>query len=105
MKRRRLLLAGGALLAAAAAPAFSQAPKLRRIAFLHPARHSGTQAEAFESFRAGLKELGDIEGRDISIEATWAEDRAGRLPSLAAAIGAREADGLVTATTAAVAGL
>jgi putative ABC transport system substrate-binding protein len=103
MKRRRLLLAGGALLAAAAAPAFSQAPKLRRIAFLHPARRSGTQAEVFESFRAGLKELGYIEGRDISIEATWADDQTERLPSLAAAIVARKPEVLVTATTAGVA--
>ena len=103
MKRRRLLLAGGGWLAAAAVPAFPQAPKLRRIAFLHPARQAGTQAEAFESFRAELKELGYVEGRTISIEATWAEDHPERLPSLAAAIVARKPDVVVTATTAGVA--
>lgn len=104
MKRRALLLAGGACFAVAATTAFSQAPKVRRIAFLHP----GTQqaiGPQFDAFRSALKALGYVEGRDISIDTRWGEDRAERLPALAAEVVARNPEVIVSATSAAVATL
>jgi ABC-type uncharacterized transport system substrate-binding protein len=104
MKRRMLLLAGGAWLAAAVVPALPQAPKLRRIAFLHPGSYERRQLY-FEAFRTALKELGYVEGRDIAIEARWAEQKLERLPALAAEVVASKPDVIVTATSAAVTAL
>ena len=57
----------------------------------------------FETFRTTLKSLGHAEGRDILIEARWAEDRTGRLPELARDLAALQPAVLVTSSSAAVA--
>src|SRR5207248_2709542 len=100
--RRRLLLAGGGLLFVAAAPAFSQGAKLRRVAFVHPAREASMRP-LLDAFRSSLRDAGYVEGRDVSIETAFAEDRTHSLPALAAAVVARRPDVIVTATSAAVA--
>jgi putative ABC transport system substrate-binding protein len=102
MKRRALLFAGGAWLAQAAAPSFSQPAKLRRIAFVNPGSHAGFRTH-FEAFRNALKELGYVEGRDISIEASWADDDTARLTKLAAEVVESNPDVIVTATSAGIA--
>ena len=102
MKRRALLVAGGGLLAAIAAPAFSQSQKsVRRIAFVHPGTRVGFQF-LFDTFRAGLRDLGYVEGRDISIDPRWAEGRTDLLASLAAEAVAQNPAVIVTATSAGV---
>ena len=45
---------------------------------------SGFWAEMFTAFRQGLGEVGYSEGRNMAIEALWAEDHYDRLPALAA---------------------
>ena len=45
---------------------------------------SGFWAEMFTAFRQGLDEVGYSEGRNMAIEALWAEDHYDRLPALAA---------------------
>jgi putative ABC transport system substrate-binding protein len=52
----------------------------RRIGYLD----SGTIAPATEAFRAGLRELGYVEGQDLLIEYRSAEGNIERLPALAA---------------------
>jgi putative ABC transport system substrate-binding protein len=49
-----------------------------------------------EAFRAGLRELGYQEGRDIVIEFRWAEGRYERLPALFAEMVRRNVDVIVT---------
>jgi hypothetical protein len=69
------------LLAALVAPE-SQAGAGYRIGFLglsSPADYAANLA----AFRQGLRDLGYEEGRNISIEYRWAEDRYQRLPALA----------------------
>jgi len=103
MKRRALLAAGGALLAAAAARSFAQNTKSpRRIAFIHPGAQAGFEY-LFDSFRAELKRLGYVEGRDLVIDVRWGETRPERLAPLAAEIVALNPAVIVTATSAGVA--
>jgi putative ABC transport system substrate-binding protein len=103
MKRRALLVASGGLLAATAARVLSQPQKsVRRIAFVHPGTRSGIQY-LLDIFRVSLRDLGYIEGRDISIDPRWAEDRLDLLESLAAEAVAQKPVVIVTATSAAVA--
>lgn len=103
MRRRAILLASGAGVVLAAAESFAQVPIApRRIAFVHPAREARFQAQ-FNAFRSGLRDLGYAEGRDVSIEATWANDETGRLPQLAVEVVARKPAVIVTGTSAAVA--
>jgi putative ABC transport system substrate-binding protein len=84
MKRRAFLgtLAGGLLAAPLAAEAL-QPGKVWRIGFLG----AGTLASfgpGIEALRLGLRDHGYVEGRNITIEYRWAENRYDRLPELAA---------------------
>ena len=103
MKRRALLVGGGAALLAAATGSFAQNPvAARRIAFVHPGTQAGF-AHLFDTFRAELKSLGYVEGRDLSIEVRWGEGRIDQIGSLAAEVVALNPAVIVTATSAGVA--
>jgi putative ABC transport system substrate-binding protein len=58
---------------------------------------SQMQAERLAAFRDGLRTLGYVEGRNITIEYRWAEGRFERLPELASELVARNVDVIVTA--------
>ena len=60
-----------------------QALKVHRIGYLS-ASVRATHAPSFEAFQLGLRELGYIEGKNIIIEARFAEGQAERLPELVA---------------------
>ena len=82
--RRRLLIAAG--LAALAAPlraAAQQQGKLWRIGFMGSGSHSAA-AKHFDALRAALRDLGYVEGKNLVIEARWAEGKFERLPGFAA---------------------
>jgi putative ABC transport system substrate-binding protein len=102
VKRRALLLAGGAWLASAATRSLSQAQKVRRIAILLPGSQAGYWSR-FDAFRAELKRLGYVEGRDISLEIRWGDDRTEGLRALAAELVALNPDVIVTGSSAAIA--
>jgi putative ABC transport system substrate-binding protein len=75
-----------ALLAIGAAPLAAhaqQSAKIRRIGLLSPFSPSAT-AVWHQAFRLGLRDLGWVEGKNISIEYRYAEGRNDRLPDLAA---------------------
>jgi len=97
MNRRKLLtlLSFGVL--AGALPALAQQKgKAWRIGFLGSASPSGAPADRMEALRAGLRDLGYVEGKNIVIEYRWAEENYGRLPQLAAELVHLKVDVIVT---------
>ena len=83
-KQRRRTLA--ALCAGAFAPltSFAQQPsKVWRIGYLSPGTEA-SQAPRVAAFRAGLRELGYIEGKNLIIDFRWADGKLDRLPDQAA---------------------
>jgi putative ABC transport system substrate-binding protein len=103
MKRRRALLAAsGAWLFAAMARSFAQGSKsLRTIAILIPGTQTGYRSRV-DAFRNELTRLGHVEGRDVTFETRWAEDRTEKLASLAAELAASRPAAILTATSAGV---
>ena len=94
--RRKLLVAIGAGALAAPLALFAQQPaKVYRIGFLGAASASGS-AKWVEAFRAGLRDLGYLEGKNIAIEFRWAEGKYERLPELASDLVRLKIDVLVT---------
>jgi len=95
MKRREFItLAGGALAWPLAARA-QQAKRIARIGlFLPPPRNLEV-----ETFLAGLRDLGWVEGDNIHVEYRDADGDNDRLPALATELVALDVDVLVTATT------
>jgi putative tryptophan/tyrosine transport system substrate-binding protein len=83
---RRTFLAGtGAVLLAAPLVAQAQPARLPRIGFLAAGSPSDPRIQRFlQAFQQGLRELGYVDGQNISIEYRWAEGKYDRLPSLAA---------------------
>ena len=75
-------LAVGALLPSRSADA-QKARGMHRIGWLSPAS-AGDGLPNLEALRAGLRELGYVQGQNITIEARWADGRSERLPELAA---------------------
>ena len=69
-----------------------------RIGWLSPAP-SATGASELEALRSGLGQLGYVEGRNITIEARWADGNAARLPRLARELVELNVDVICTATT------
>jgi ABC-type uncharacterized transport system substrate-binding protein len=88
-------LAAGALLVARSADA-QTASGMRRIGWLSPAS-AAIDLRALEALRAGLRELGYVEGQNIKIESRWADGRSERLPQLAAELVRLPVDVLCTA--------
>lgn len=86
--------AGWALSAVMPSVAQHQA-RVWRIGFLSPSTAAGAQNRV-EALRAGLRELGYAEGRNITLELRWAEDRYERLPGLAAELVGLKPDVIVT---------
>jgi putative ABC transport system substrate-binding protein len=83
MDRRTFVsVAAGALLAKAFA-ANAQPATVHRIGFLG-SESASNQAKRLEALRAGLRDYGYVEGKNIVIEVRWAEGNYDRLPALAA---------------------
>jgi putative ABC transport system substrate-binding protein len=84
MRKGVIGFALSAMLLALCLPAKAQqAAKVPRIGLLSPFSPSAT-ALWHQAFRQGLRDLGWVEGKNISIEYRYAEGRSDRLPNLAA---------------------
>jgi putative ABC transport system substrate-binding protein len=96
MRRRVFItLLGSAAAAWPLAARAQQASKVPRMGFLGAISASGYVSQV-EALRAGLRELGYVEGKNIVIEFRWAEGKYDRLPELAAELASLKVDVLVT---------
>jgi len=92
--RRRLLLALGAASLAAAAGARGQQATLYRVAWLSFDRQAAG-SEAYAAFLDGMRELGYVEGRNLTIDALWGDGIGARLEQLAAELARSNAQVIV----------
>jgi ABC-type uncharacterized transport system substrate-binding protein len=97
MIRRRefITLVGGAAAAWPLGARAQRAAKAARIGFLGADTQSGVESR-LERFRAGLRDLGYVEGDNIFIDFRWAEGNYARLADLAAELVRLKVDLLVT---------
>ena len=80
-----------------------QARKTARIGFLSPSSLSDVRTRTFvEAFHQGLRDLGWIEGQNLTIEYRWADERTERLRDLATDLARLQVDVVVAATSPAV---
>jgi putative ABC transport system substrate-binding protein len=99
---RRTFLAGSAVLLATPLTAEAQpSGKVPLIGWLRIG-HPGSSPWEVDGFRQGLRELGYVEGQSIVIQYRYADDKAERLPALAAELVSLRPDVLVTLSTAPV---
>jgi putative ABC transport system substrate-binding protein len=84
MNRREFitLLGGGA--AAWPVAARAQQPAMPVVAWLDPRVRAAQSPALMAAFRQGLNELGFVEGRNVAIEFSYADNQLDRLPMLAA---------------------
>ena len=96
MRRREFITLLGVAAHSWPVAARSQQPtKVARIGFVGPTA-ADSLPERVEAFRAGLRELGYQEGRDIVIEFRWADGRYERLPALFNELVRRDVDVIIT---------
>ena len=96
MADRRAFIGGvaGGLLASPLVTFAQQHTKLPRIGIL-----GSTYGTAWDAFRLGLRELGYVEGRNITMEWRWAEGKPDRFPELATELVELKVDLIVTSST------
>jgi putative ABC transport system substrate-binding protein len=96
MRRREFItLLGGTAAAWPLAARAQQAVKTARIGFLGADTQSGVESR-LERFRAGLRDLGYVEGDNLFIDFRWAEGNYARLPDFATELVRLKVDLLVT---------
>jgi putative ABC transport system substrate-binding protein len=101
MRTRRAFLgaiAGAVVATPLSAFAQPQSPNLRRIGYLS-SESASNEAQRLEALRAGLRDLGYVDGRNIVIEVRWAEGNYDRLPALAAELVGLKVSVLVSSGT------
>jgi putative ABC transport system substrate-binding protein len=94
MKRRDFITLLGSAIAAWPLAARAQQATMPVIGFLD-SRSSDGMTSRLAAFRQGLKEVGLIEGENVTVIYRWAEDRVDRLPEIASEL-ARQATVIVT---------
>jgi len=101
-----VLIAAALVVVAASVPrglAAESARRPARIGFLSPSSMSDPRTRTFvEAFRQGMRELGWVEGRSLTIEYRWADERTERLLDLARELARLNVALIVASTSPAV---
>ena len=98
MKRREFISILGSAGAVAAWPLVARAERIARVGYLG-LTSAFKQADRIEAFRAGLRDLGYVEGKNIQIEFRFADGDNGRLPDLVAELIGLNVDVIVAYAT------
>jgi putative ABC transport system substrate-binding protein len=101
MRRREFITLLGGTALVGSRGAWAQQGTMPIIGFLSP-RSSSDSETSFSAFRAGLRELGYVEGRSIAIEARFADGRYELLRQLAEQLVAAKVDIIVAVASPAV---
>jgi putative ABC transport system substrate-binding protein len=101
LRRREVIAALGGAAAWPLGARAQQPAKRARIGLLFQTS-AATQADRIDAFRAGLRDLGYMEGKDFVIESRWSEGQYERLPNLAAELARLNVDVIVAQGTPAV---
>jgi putative ABC transport system substrate-binding protein len=96
MKKVFLALLATLVLASIRPAEAQQAKKVPRIGYLS-ASSAAEASQRTEAFRAGLHDLGYVEGKNIVVEFRYADGKFDRLPALAAELVRLKVDAIVTA--------
>jgi len=97
MQRRTFLVALGGSLFTAPTTSLSQPTRVPTIGFL-----GNVPGKSSDAFRAGLRDLGWLEGKNIQIQYRWIEGNPDRYPTLAAELIGLNVELIVTASTPAI---
>ena len=94
--RRREFIAGLGAAAAWPLAARAQQPAMPVVGVLYSGGPNFINAARWRAFREGLNDAGYVDGRNVSIEYSWADNQYERLPALAAELVRRRVAVIVT---------
>jgi len=97
-RRRFVVTTAAALIASPLAVEAQPGGKMPRVGFVEAGARSANQ-HFVDAFRAGLRELGYIDGQNISVDERWADGRIERFPDLVADLLGRKVDVIVQASS------
>ena len=95
-RRRFMALMAGGLLAAPRAAEAQQAGKVYRIGLLDYSAPDPARQAWWNAFRQRMRELGYVEGQNVTFEPRWAQGDLDRVPKLAAELVGLKMDVIVT---------